>query len=217
MPKGFKKEEVLKKIDKKETVNPIETKIEKGKNIENDIEKPVEAAIEKTISKVRKQVTRDIEVAIMNNTHGGFIYIDPKTFSRHEMSGYGDIDYITVGELLNMKNSQRAIIDNFWIIIIEVLSDDIELEDVIRYLNLDDLYKNVLSKNEMDMLITKSTAANFKKTFETIYKGMADRIVERALELFKEGKFNDWSKFEVIKSYTKNDMIFDLSAPEQEE
>jgi hypothetical protein len=206
MPKDFKKQEILGKVDSN-------TKTE---NIEQTTEtKPVAKTKEvKPVTKVRKQVTRDIEVAIMNNTHGGFIYIDPKTFSRHEMTGYGDIDYITVGELLNMKNSQRAIIDNFWIVIVEVLSDDVELEDVIRYLSLEDLYKNALNKDEMDKLITKSTPVNFKKAFDTIHKGMADRIVERALELFKAGKFNDWSKFDVIKIYTQNDMIFDLSTSE---
>ncbi len=203
MSKKFKKEEILNsniEDAKIETVEKVEL-VKESKPEQKPAARPV-----------RKQVTRDMEVAIMNNTHGGFIYIDPKTFSRHEMAGYGDIDYITVGELLNMKNSQRAIIDNFWVVIVEVLSDEVEMADILRYLGLEALYKNVLTSDEMDKLILKSSPANFKKTFDTIHAGMANRIVERALELFKAGKFNDWAKFDVIKAYTQNDMIFDISA-----
>lgn len=184
-------------------------KTTEDKKVETNIEETTE---EKVTTKPRKrvQVSRDLEVAFINFTSGGFIYIDPKTQNRYEMESYGDMDYITVGELLTMKNSNKSILDKFWILLVDVLSDDVELEDVLKYLQLDKKYEDFLTPDEVDNLILKSNTGKFENIINKSDKNLSERIVERAILLFREGKFNDYSKMEVIKKVSGNEELFTI-------
>lgn len=184
-------------------------KATEDKKVETKVEETTE---EKVTTKPRKrvQVSRDLEVAFINFTSGGFIYIDPKTQNRYEMESYGDMDYITVGELLTMKNSNKSILDKFWILLVDVLSDDVELEDVLKYLQLDKKYQDFLTPDEVDNLILKSNTSKFENIINKSDKNLSERIVERAILLFREGKFNDYSKMEVIKKVSGNEELFTI-------
>lgn len=85
----------------------------------------------KTSPRKRVKIDRDLEVAFMNNTNGGFFYKCPKTQNIYDMQEYGDIDYITVDELLTMRNSYRKILNDLWILLIDVNSDEVSIEDVL--------------------------------------------------------------------------------------
>jgi hypothetical protein len=149
-----------------------------------------------------------MEVAIMNNTHGGFIYVCPKTQNRYEMTGYGDIDYITVGELLTMKNSHKPILEKFWILLIDVITDEVELEDVLKYLGLDRIYDDVLKPENIDEFIIKSKSEDFNKAIKTMNKNISERVIERSIMLFREGNFNDFTKIQHMQEIVGNDQLF---------
>lgn len=175
---------------------------------EEVIESVVNTEVETTVRKKRVDVSRDLEVVFMNNCNGGYIYIDPRSQNRYEMTEYGDTDYITVGELLTMKNSHKVHLEKFWIYLLDVVSDTVEIDDVIHYLGLDNVYKNALSPEEIDNLLLKVNDDKFAKLLESMSNIMAQKVVERAIILFKEGKFDSFAKIDAIQTKVNNLDLF---------
>lgn len=178
----------------------------KKKNVSNDT---VSKNTVKTNVRKRTKIDRNIEVLFMNNTNGNFFYRCPKTQNVYDMQEYGDVDYITVDELLTMRNSHRKILNDLWILLIDVNSDEVELEDVLRFLGIDKLYNDIVKPDKIDGFILRTGDKKFKDILERMNKIIAKKVVERAIVLFKEGKFNSISKANILKEFTGNEHLFE--------
>jgi len=109
----------------------------------------------KEVVKRKKNISKDTEIVIMNNSNAIFLYKSKITLQEYRMSDYGDIEYITVDELLRIKNSHKVMLENLWIRIIEVMDEEISVEDVITYLRLETVYNDVNKIKDVDDLILK--------------------------------------------------------------
>ncbi|HBN04396.1 MAG TPA: hypothetical protein DD434_01215, partial [Bacteroidales bacterium] len=98
----------------------------------------------------------------MNNTSGNLFYRCPKTNSVFDLYEYGDTDYITVDQLLAMNNSNRKILKELWIILLDVITEGVEIEDVWTYLGVDNLYNDIIKPEDVDGFIKKSPENKFK-------------------------------------------------------
>jgi len=118
------------------------------------------------------------------------------------------VDYISVDELIRMKNAHREILEKFWIRIVDVENEEVELIDVLKFLLIDDLYANVLDVQEVENMLLKETDAKFEKVFAKLNKEFKNRIIERAVILFQNKKFSNYYKIKLMEDYLKNDEFF---------
>lgn len=167
------------------------------------------ATTKKAAPKKRVVVDRNTEVVFMNNTSGKFFYQCPKTHSVYKMTEYGDTDYITVDELLTMRNSSRKILNDLWILLIDVHSDEVSVEDVWKYLGVDGLYKDVINPEDIDGFIIKSTDVKFKDCLSKMGEALAIKVIERSVVLARTEQLNSTTKLNIIKNFTGNEDLFD--------
>lgn len=161
----------------------------------------------------RVQIDRDIEVVVVNFTSGVFFYEDPKTHNRYRMNEFGDEEYMTIDELTTMRNRHRAFLENMWIVIVDVLDDRYTVEDVVEFLRLESAYSNGLEADKVDQFIMQSEPGVFNRIAKHADTGLAKRIGERALELFRNGRLEDINKVYTISKITGNDnLIEDLQS-----
>lgn len=157
----------------------------------------------------RVVVNRDTEVIFMNNTNGNLFYRCPKTHETYDMYEYGDTDYITVEQLLIMNNTSRKMLKELWVLLVDVATEGVELDDVLKYLGIDKLYKDEVAPEDIDNFILKSPDTKFTKTLEKMDKVLAQKAIERSVVLYREGKFNSLTKLNAIKEFTDNEELFE--------
>lgn len=157
----------------------------------------------------RVVVDRDTEVIFMNNTNGNLFYRCPKTHATYDMYEYGDTDYITVEQLLIMNNTSRKMLKELWILLVDVATEGVELEDVLKYLGIDKLYSDEIAPEDIDNFVLKAPDNKFIKTLEKMDKVLAKKAVERAVALYREGKLNSLTKLNAIKEFVGNDDLFE--------
>jgi hypothetical protein len=160
----------------------------------------------KTIEKADKKIMWKPDltrmVCVKNISKGGLIYK-----SKRQM-GYtivwdkkGDTNNIELGELVNLKNSDRRFITEPWIRIVE--DDEIE---ILEYLNILQNYKNILDIfNISDIL--KLDFDKFKKKYDKLPNGYKNTVSEQAAEMINNGELDSIK----IKKYIEDDLGIDLS------
>lgn len=168
--------------------------------------------VKKTVKKTppkRVVVDRATEVIFMNNTNGNLFYRCPKTHATYDMYEYGDTDYITVEQLMIMNNTSRKMLKELWILLVDTATDDVEINDVLKYLGLENLYTDLIAPEDIDNFVVKSPDAKFTNTLGKMDKALANKVVERSVILYREGKFNSLAKLNAIKNFTKNEDLFE--------
>ncbi|KGM93362.1 hypothetical protein ADU90_06380 (plasmid) [Clostridium botulinum] len=206
-----KKKEELKETEVPQENETIITKKSESKNKEDN--KPLAR------KDLRKLITNDLEIVIMNNTNNKFTYECPRTHRSYDMTSYGDLDYITYEELNAMKNKYRIILQDYWILPIDVISDDVTLEDVLQFAGLKDIYKaEMLQSDFIDELLINKDINEFMDIMQKVTNKYILSIVDRAVALFKENKFNDYSKMSVLENKVqKPDLFKEISEQIQEQ
>lgn len=168
----------------------------------------------KNFRELRKMLTRDTEVLIMNNTQGGFYYKCPKTHMEINMLEFGDTEVVTIELLEAMKNRARIAFKNYCIMIVDVypepeFEDVIEIYDVLNYLGIADLYNTVTDELEnngdlyseefFDNLIINKSRDEFEKIAKKMNRKLLIQLAHRSVLLYQSGKFDSRYKMEFIQ------------------
>lgn len=180
-------------------------KVEEVKEVK---EKPVTAKPKPKKPK-RVVVDRATEVIFMNNTNGGLFYRCPKTHSVYDMQEYGDTDYITVEQLMIMNNTSRKMLRELWVLLVDTADEDVEIEDVIKYLGLDSLYNDEIAPEDIEDFIIKSKDDKFEKSLNKMGKTLSQKVVENAILLYRRGDLNSISKVNILKEFTDDEDLFE--------
>ncbi len=165
--------------------------------------------VEKQIKRSRKQIDRNLEVTIMNNTHGGFYYTSPSGETVIELEAQGDTDYLSYGELRKM----RKYIDNFSLVICGVDDPDISIMDIAKALHIDKLYKAyfecVSDYTEEEMYEEESIdLTDFEEFIKTcdvdelkeLMKGkLRSQIIQTTVDLYRAGQLTDYQKMTLVE------------------
>lgn len=146
-----------------------------AKNVEvTNVEQVVDTEI-KEVNKETKVVTNDMEVRVYNNTVAVLYVKNPRTAQDWMFNNYGDFDYMKVSDLIAIKSSYPAIINEGWLYI-----DD---EDVVKYLGLQKLYDTLIPPYAIDDFLKQSSdeiIGAFRKANtnmkEVIIKNLNDKI-----------------------------------------
>lgn len=167
----------------------------------------------------RVTVDRDVEVVIVSNTTNRFFYENPRMSMIIDLHHIGDEEYITVGDLRTILNSNRNILEGFEILITEVMDGNYTVEDVLMFLGLDRKYQEYFSltrKTSQDIaevkdikdFLLKAPAHVFEKHMREMNSKLRAKIIENAVTLFKLKQFSDYNKMQIIQGYV-NDELFD--------
>lgn len=173
--------------------------MEKTKNMKKDTQP----------KKEKKKITKDLEVVIMNNTNSKIFYRCPKTSSIIEMQEFGDTETLTIEQLNAMKNSHKAMLEKFWIVLVDVMDEEISLEEVLEYLRIKKLYNGfIFSADALDELIKDSTYEEFQCEIKKMKNSLVLIIAQRMKVLNKEGEFGDSYKMNFLADYMGSPTIF---------
>ena len=117
---------------------------------------------------VRKQLPLDMLVACTN------LFPGTLTYKSRRQNGYevtwekqGDVDYIELGELVSMRNSQRAFFEKNWL--------GIDDEEVIEYLGVSKFYNNALSYEELTKIL-ELPFSEMSEKIKLMPKGMRENL-----------------------------------------
>lgn len=159
------------------------------------VEKPVsETAQPKKTSKKPVRLTDTVRVE--SCFYGELVYISRKTGYKTVWNGFGSYDYLTVDDLMAMRNGQPAFFENQWIIITGENADD-----VIRFLQLEKYYKDISSLNDIDNLF-RCNASELPGVLAHFSPAAKETIARRAFDLIEQKELTDINMIRALESAT---------------
>lgn len=189
-------------------------------NIDELIARAVAEALEKqkkdfeSIGKKprNKFVPENARVRIETNIGGKFIMSDNRGQNFFvELNGYKDSTTIIFKDLKNFHGRNYKLFTSGKVAITDVVSDvDIELEDVIKDLNLTKIYfdNNRISPIDIETIFSDNMGlAEFEKKV-TNSPEIAETILEVAYILYRRGTFNDNAKMNFLRQIYRNPNLF---------
>lgn len=145
----------------------------------------------------RKNIDLNTEVVLVNNVQSSFNYSDGNdTF--FSMNEYGDEAIVTYGSLRRISSGRhKKLLQDLYLLIGDVFSDEVSKDDVLAQLRLDSVYKQaeeILGVEEGEELqgihffefVENSTDEELKSALKNPRLNMC--LTETAVELFKGSK-----------------------------
>ena len=208
---------------KKTTVKKTRTpkKIEVVEEIKDEIE--VEETIEveevfprKTYKELKKEFRSkqyEIEVEILNLNSCATTCRGRDGRLIFEFNKPGDREFVNLADLSEVANRYKGYFEKHLIAIIDIDADEYDLEDIITYLNLDEIYQeNEIENYDTDYIgqILKMDTKKFKRLVEDADINLVKTIAGRAVDLFRNGKFDSRIKEEVLCKRLNREDLFEM-------
>ena len=205
----------------KKTINRKPKKVEVVEAIVDDVK--VEETVEveevtprKTYRELKKEFKSkqheiEVEVLNLNSCATSCRGRDGRLIFKFNKSG--DREFISLADLLEVANRHKGFFEKHLIAIIDIDNDEYELEDIITYLNLDEIYQeNEIENYDTDYIgqILKMDTKKFKRLIEDADVKLVKTIAGRAVELFRNGKFDSRIKEEVLCAKLNREDLFEM-------
>lgn len=158
-----------------------------------------------------KQHEIEVEVLNLNSCATSCRGRDGRLIFKFNKSG--DREFISLADLLEVANRHKGFFEKHLIAIIDIDNDEYELEDIITYLNLDEIYQeNEIENYDTDYIgqILKMDTKKFKRLIEDADVKLAKTIAGRAVELFRNGKFDSRIKEESLCKRLHREDLFEM-------
>ena len=158
-----------------------------------------------------KQYEIEVEILNLNSCATSCRGRDGRLIFKFNRSG--DREFISLADLLEVANRHKSFFEKHWIAIIDIDNDEYDLEDIITYLNLDEIYQeNEIENYDTDYVgqILKMDAKKFKRLVEDADIKLVKTIAGRAVELFRNGKFDSRIKEEVLCARLNREDLFEM-------
>lgn len=152
---------------------------------------------EAPVRKVKTELDRNMFVTVMNNTHGIFTYTSKKTGATWRLEGYGTTDEMELGELQSMKASAGRILNEPWLIVLD--------EEVVDYLGLTAIYKNVMRPEEVDRFF-KLGVEQMEEILKKAPSGVKTLIVAKATDMITKGELDSMAKKALLEKMFNLDL-----------
>lgn len=142
-------------------------------NINNeDVTKPVVKTTKAT------RIPLDTMITVVCNTIGGATYISKKASGYIvEWEDFGSEEYMELGELVAMRNTDRRFFEDNWIVLED--TDEYDAMQLYEFLKVAKYYTNVFTSRNIDELFSYSKD-KISKTISTLSRGMKETIAVRA-------------------------------------
>lgn len=137
-----------------------------------DVTKPVVKTTKAT------RIPLDTMVTVVCNTIGGATYISKKASGYIvEWEDFGSEEYMELGELVAMRNTDRRFFEDNWIVLED--TDEYDAMQLYEFLKVAKYYTNVFTSRNIDELFSYSKD-KIAKTISTLSRGMKETIAVRA-------------------------------------
>lgn len=161
-------------------------------------------------SKGRVRIPKDTEIIIMKNVLGGWTYENKSNRKLFRIANGATTTIMTMAELMEMHSRYPKMLNTFMVVPVDTFDDEYTVEDVIQNLGIERAYKEAVNPLEIEEAILDMPYDKFADITDKLSKGMKARIIEKSIELFRNGEFNDPTKKSfIIKLADNNDMIFE--------
>lgn len=197
------KEEIKVETVAKEEVKKVEEKV-----IDERLEKRRQE--NKRRREVREKIKKDTEIIVMNNcSNGSFFYRCPVTKMPVEFDEFGQETDITFEMLDVMQRQKRGILEKYWIIPIDVNSDEVTIEEVLEVLGIQRLYtEDMFYSDNLDYILLDTKLDKFENMMEGINVKYAEMLAERAISLANQNRFSNISKMKILANKVGNKELF---------
>ena len=158
-----------------------------------------------------KQYEIEVEILNLNSCATSCRGRDGRLIFKFNRSG--DREFINLADLLEVANRHKGFFEKHLIAIIDIDNDEYDLEDIITYLNLDEIYQeNEIENYDTDYVgqILKMDTKKFKRLVEDADIKLVKTIAGRAVELFRNGKFDSRIKEEVLCTRLNREDLFEM-------
>lgn len=140
------------------------------------------AVAKKIQSSVR--IPLDTIVPVICNTVGGAFYSSKKIMGYTvEWEDIGSVEYMELGELSSMKNTDKRFFEDNWIVFDD--TEEYTASELYDFLKVSKYYKNILTPDNIDEIFTYPKD-EIVKTISTLSRGMKETIAVRAKQKLDE-------------------------------
>ena len=197
----------VKKVAKKSTKSK--------KVVEPKIEKVVEEVVErKTYRQLRNELRNlkgHIEVEIVNLNSGETYYRDRDGREVFRLSKPSDKEYILLADVYDIAYRHSGYFTDHVIAITDVVSDEYDLEDILEYLNLKEIYNDIekYDTDYIDYILNKLDINKFERVVNSCDTKLVNSLAARAVKLYRERKFDSRLKEEIIAKRLNRYSLFE--------
>lgn len=164
-------------------------------------EEPTKAA---PARKKLKPVDRNELVEVKSCVYGSLEYISYGTGNSIKWNTFGDTNWVTVADLMEIRNSQRIFFERQWIM---PVGDN--ANDVIAYLQLEKYYKTFSSLESFDEIFNYDPS-DIPAVIEKLSDSTRETIARRAYALIETGELDSNKMITALQ----DSLGYDLTEPQ---
>ena len=199
----------VKKTTKKTTTKPKAKKV-----VESVVEKIEEVTVRKTYRELRNELRSKkdhIEVEIVNLNSGETFYRDRDGREVFRLTKPSDKEYILLSDVYDIANRHSGYFTNHLIAITDVISSEYDLEDILVYLNLEELYNDIerYDTDYVGYILTKLDMDKFERVVESSDIKLVNSLANRAVKLYREKKFDSRLKEDILARRLNRPSLFE--------
>lgn len=136
----------------------------------------------------KKDLMKDEDkVYVMSGSMGTVVYRSEVTNRSWKFTSFGQVEKIPYGELVTMRNRYFGYFGDGWLIILD--------KDVQDEFGLTELYKNILTPDNLDSMFSKPIE-ELEAFIDRLPDGMKNTFINRAQQLYEE---NTLDSLQVVK------------------
>ena len=185
------------KADEKEEVRSKESVIGSINDIVSDLEDFEETdERDDTI----EDIGMDEEVPCMSITFGGLIYTSPITGATYKWHKIGDVEYLSMKELVSMNNSKPVFLNRPWIILQDVRA--------INKFRLMSKYEEVAKVNQLKKLFATGDTKQISDTIDSALKsGMREVVISKVRTMYNNGVLTNTHIINLLEEKLRFDIV----------
>ncbi len=131
-----------------------------------------------------EDIGMDEEVPCMSITFGGLVYTSPITGATYKWHKIGDVEYLTMKELVSMNNSKPVFLNRPWIILQDVRA--------INKFRLMSKYEEVAKVNQLKKLFATGDTKQISDTIDSALRsGMREVVISKVRTMYNNGTLNN--------------------------
>ena len=185
------------KADEKEEVQSKESVIGSINDVVSDLEDFEETdERDDTI----EDIGMDEEVPCMSITFGGLIYTSPITGATYKWHKIGDVEYLSMKELISMNNSKPVFLNRPWIILQDVRA--------INKFRLMSKYEEVAKVNQLKKLFATGDTKQISDTIDSALKsGMREVVISKVRTMYNNGVLTNTHIINLLEEKLRFDIV----------
>lgn len=139
------------------------------------------------------------EVPCMSITFGGLVYVSPITGATYKWHKIGDVEYLTMKELISMNNSKPVFLNRPWIILQDVRA--------INKFRLMSKYEEVAKVNQLKKLFANGDTKQISDTIDSALRaGMREVIISKVRTMYNNGILNNTHIIKLLEDKLRFDI-----------